>query len=130
MIRGQRGAAAAQTTIEALEGETAPPRLFESGRRLMHGLRAASVRPGRPMLVQGPGPMFHAGFTPLAQVRDFRETLSYDKPRYAAFVAAMQERGIRLIGRGLWYISAAHTREEIDRCIETAYEVLSTSGFP
>jgi glutamate-1-semialdehyde 2,1-aminomutase len=124
MNSGQPSIAAAQATLDVLECENVYSRLFELGRRLMEGLRDASKRAGRPMLVQGPGPMFHAGFTPLPQVRDFRETLTYDKPRYAAFVTAMQERGIRLIGRGLWYISAAHTPEEIDRCIETAYEAL------
>jgi glutamate-1-semialdehyde 2,1-aminomutase len=90
----------------------------------MDGLRDVSTRAGRPLLVQGPGPMFHAGFTELAQVRDFRDTLTYDKPRYAAFVAAMQERAIRLIGRGLWYISAAHTTADIDRCLAAAAEAL------
>jgi len=124
MNSGQPSIAAAQATLDVLEGENVHPRLFELGRRLMDGLRDASQRAGQPLLVQGPGPMFHAGFTPRTEVRDFRETLTYDKPRYAAFVAAIQERGIRLIGRGLWYISAAHTRDEIDRCIATAYEVL------
>jgi glutamate-1-semialdehyde 2,1-aminomutase len=124
MNSGQPSIAAAQATLDVLEGENVHSRLFELGKRLMEGLRDASQRAGRPLLVQGPGPMFHAGFTPLAAVRDFRETLTYDKPRYAAFVAAMQERGIRLIGRGLWYISAAHTPEEIDQCIATAYDVL------
>lgn len=124
MNSGQPSIAAAQATLGVLESERVHARLFELGRRLMEGLRDASQRAGQPMLVQGPGPMFHAGFTPLKQVRDFRETLTYDKPRYAAFVAAMQERGIRLIGRGLWYISAAHTQEEIDQCIATAFDVL------
>jgi len=68
--------------------------------------------------------MFHAGFTKLSKVADFRDTLMYDKPRYAAFVAAMQDRGIRLIGRGLWYISAAHTAADIDHCIAAAADTL------
>jgi glutamate-1-semialdehyde 2,1-aminomutase len=124
MNSGNPSIAAAQATLHVLESEAVHPRLFELGRRLMAGLRDASQRAGKPLLVQGPGPMFHAGFTTLDIVRDFRETLSYDKPRYAQFVAAMQDRGIRLIGRGLWYLSAAHTLEEIDRCVATAYDAL------
>ena len=124
MNSGQPSIAAAQATLAVLEDEHVHPRLFELGRRLRDGLREASQRAEQPLLVQGPGPMFHAGFTPRQEVRDFRETLTYDKPRYAGFVAAMQERGIRLIGRGLWYVSAAHTQDEIDRCIATAYDVL------
>jgi glutamate-1-semialdehyde 2,1-aminomutase len=124
MNSGNPSVAAAQATLRVLEGEAIHPRLFDLGRRLMEGLRDSSKRAGNPLLVQGPGPMFHTGFTTLERIRDYRETLTYDKPRYGAFVAEMQERGIRLIGRGLWYISAAHTTEEIDLCVATAYEVL------
>lgn len=124
MNSGNPSVAAARATLAVLEGERVHPRLFELGRRLMDGLREVSARAGRPLLVQGPGPMFHAGFTGLATIRDFRDTLSYDKPRYAAFVVAMQERGIRLIGRGLWYISAAHTTADIDRCVAATAEAL------
>jgi glutamate-1-semialdehyde 2,1-aminomutase len=124
MNSGNPSVAAAQATLRVLEDEAVHPRLFELGRRMMEGLRDTSKRAGNPILVQGPGPMFHTGFTKLERVRDYRETLTYDKPRYATFVAGMQERGIRLIGRGLWYISAAHTTDEIDRCVATAYDVL------
>ncbi len=124
MNSGNPSVAAAQATLRVLERESVHPRLFEMGQRLMEGLRDAAQRTGSPLLMQGPGPMFHAGFTSLAKVRDYRETLSYDKPRYAAFVTAMQDRGIRLIGRGLWYLSAAHTEEEIDRCVDVAFAVL------
>jgi glutamate-1-semialdehyde 2,1-aminomutase len=69
--------------------------------------------------------MFHVGFTSLKEVSDYRDCLSYDKTRYAMFVRGMQERGVRLIGRGLWYISAAHTEADVDRCAVTAGEVLA-----
>lgn len=124
MNSGNPCVAAAQATVRVLERDDVHSHLFELGRQLMEGLRDVSQRAGSPFLVQGPGPMFHAGFTPLPRVRDYRETLTYDKPRYAKFVAAMQERGIRLIGRGLWYISAAHTAADIERCVATAYEAL------
>lgn len=124
MNSGNPSIAAAQATLEILERENVHPRLFELGRRLMAGLGDASRRAGHPLLIQGLGPMFHTGFTPLTKVRDFRDTLSYDKAKYATFVRGMQDRGVRLIGRGLWYVSAAHTDAEIDQGIATAYEVL------
>ena len=37
----------------------------------------------------------------------------------------MNDAGVRVIGRGLWYISAVHTDAEIDHAIATAREVLS-----
>jgi L-alanine-DL-glutamate epimerase-like enolase superfamily enzyme len=39
---------------------------------------------------------------------------------------AVYDRGVRVIGRGLWYISAAHTETDIDQAIDTAHDVLRT----
>jgi glutamate-1-semialdehyde 2,1-aminomutase len=126
MNGGNPSIAAALATLDVLQREAVHDRLFTLGQRLMAGLRAAAERADVPLLVQGYGPMFHAGFTSLRRVRDFRDTLTYDKPGYAAFVRGMQDRGIRLIGRGLWYISAAHTDAEIEQAINVAGGVLRT----
>jgi len=124
MNSGNPSIAAALATIETLETEDIHPRLYAYGTRLMAGLRDAARQADVPLLVTGLGPMFHTGFTTRDAVRDYRDTLSYDTARYGRFVRGMQERGIRLIGRGLWYISAAHTEAEIDQCLDTAVDVL------
>lgn len=126
MNAGQPSVAAALATLRILERDDVHARLFQTGQQLMAGLRQAAADAGLTLLVQGPGPMFHAGFTALDAVHDYRDTLHYDKTLYARFVLAMQERGIRLIGRGLWYISAAHTQEESGHCIEVAGEVFQS----
>ena len=94
------------------------------GQRLMTGLREATRQTGHSLLVQGPGPIFHVGFTAKAKVADYWDTFAYDKAAYAQFALAMQERGIRLIGRGLWYLSAAHTEAAIAHCLAKAQEAL------
>jgi len=91
----------------------------------MEGLREVSRAAGQPFLVQGLGSMFHCGFHTANKVTDLRGVLGYDRAKYAAFVGGMQDRGIRLIGRGLWYISGAHTDADIDVAIKTAGEVLA-----
>ncbi len=126
MNSGNPTVAAALATIAVLEQDAVHPHLFAIGERLMTGLRRAAASANLPLRVQGPGPMFHTGFTPLETVRDYRNTLHYDKSLYSRFVREMQERGIRLIGRGLWYISAAHTPAEIDHCIAVATDVMNT----
>ncbi len=128
MNSGNPSIAAAVATLRVLETEHVHQTLFSLGQRLMDGLRKAAQETGHQVLVQGLGPMFHMGFSALERVRDFRDTWSYDKPKYAKFVAGMQDRGIRLIGRGLWYISAAHTEAEIDQAIDTARSVLKSLG--
>ncbi len=118
--------AAAIATIEVLESDkTVYERIFSLGKKLMSGLEKISLKHDQPLLVQGPGPMFHTGFTPLKKVKDFRDTLLYDKSRLGKFVANMQDEGIRIIGRGLWYISAVHTMEDIDKALAAADKVLS-----
>lgn len=124
MNSGNPSVAAATATLEELERDRVHPRLFALGEHLMEGLREAARATGQPLLIQGPGPMFHAGFTTLTCVRDYRDTLPFDKAKYTAFVFGMQERGIRLIGRDLWYLSAAHPRDEIDHAVTMAREVL------
>jgi glutamate-1-semialdehyde 2,1-aminomutase len=88
--------------------------LTSLGKRLMDGIRSAAARQGKSVLVQGPGPMFHVGFTERSAVHDYRESQEYDTARYGRLVQAMQERGVRLIGRGIWYVSAAHTQDDVD----------------
>ncbi len=116
--------AAALTTINVLERDNVHEKLFALGRSLMEGLRDAAKETHQNLLVQGLGPMFHVGFTSKTSVNDYRDTLGYDKAKGAAFIRGMQEEGIRVIGRGLWYISGAHTENDVDTAIRAARKVL------
>lgn len=125
MNSGNPTVAAALGTIEVLERDNTHEKLFRLGTRLMEGLREAAKSTSQNLLVQGMGPMLHTGFTDKSRVLDYAGTLSYDKTKGGQFIRGMQERGIRIIGRGLWYISNAHTENDVDRAISTAREVLA-----
>lgn len=125
MNAGNPTVAAALATIEVLEKENPYPRMFRYGEKLMVGLREAAARHGHSLVVQGPGPMFHTAFTNKTEINDYRDTLDLDRVKLGKFVAGMHDRGIRIIGRGLWYISAAHTAEDIEHTVDTAAEVFS-----
>lgn len=125
MNAGHPSVAAALATISILEREAPHARMFALGQRLMSGLRQAAADAGHQVLVQGPGPMFVTAFTDRDVFRDHRDTLTADRARLGRFVAGMHDAGVRVIGRGLWYISAVHTDAEIDHAIATAREVLS-----
>ena len=101
--------AAALATIEVLEKENPYERMFRFGNKLMDGLRKVALAKNHNLLVQGPGPMFNIGFTDLKKVKDYRDTLMFDRAKLGKFISAMHDEKIRVIGRGLWYISAAHT---------------------
>jgi glutamate-1-semialdehyde 2,1-aminomutase len=117
--------AASLATIEVLEEENPYDRLFEYGQRLREGLQQAAVETGQNLLVQGIGPVVHCGFTNLSQVKDYRDTFSFDKAKLGKFIAGLHNKKVRVIGRGLWYISAAHTEDEIDHAVKAARDVLA-----
>jgi glutamate-1-semialdehyde 2,1-aminomutase len=121
---GNAPVAAALATINVLEKEQPYEKLFRYGKLLMEGIRSATKRTGHNMLVTGPGPMFCTTFTDHSSIKDYRDTLSSDQNKLKSFVAAMHEEGIRIIGRGLWYISLAHNRDDIDRAVDTLSKVL------
>jgi glutamate-1-semialdehyde 2,1-aminomutase len=66
--------------------------------------------------------MFHLGFTGTPEIRDARGMEACDRGKGARFVALMQDRGVRLIGRGLWYVSAVHSEEDLDLAVDAAAE--------
>ena len=91
----------------------------------MEGLTAIAQRTGQNLLVQGLGPMFHTGFSENNRIRDFRDTQNYDKNKLGEFIARLHDKGVRVIGRGLWYISAVHNEDHIDQALTVSEEVLS-----
>lgn len=121
---GNPTVAAALKTIEILERDQVTEDLFRLGKKLMTGIREIARESGANLLVQGLGPMFHTGFTDLHSVSDFRDTLSYDKKKLNQFISQMHEKGIRIISRGLWYISASHTDEHVEHTLNVVRDVL------
>lgn len=117
--------AAALATITTLEHERPYQRMFTLGKRLMQGIQDAAKKNNQNLLVSGFGPMFVTLFTDSPEINDYRGTLSADKAKLGEFIIKLQNKGIRVIGRGLWYISAVHTQEDIDKAIEAVNEVLA-----
>ncbi|WP_316814388.1 aspartate aminotransferase family protein [Pedobacter heparinus] len=116
--------AAALATIDVLEKERPYERMFKLGKEMMDGIRKAAKLTGHQLLVQGPGPMFNISFTEQKKISDFRGTLACDKVKLGKFIAGMHDQGIRIIGRGLCYISAVHTAEDINFAIGKIEKVL------
>jgi glutamate-1-semialdehyde 2,1-aminomutase len=100
-------------------------RIRKNGKALMSGIRRIARKQKKPLLVQGLGPMFHVGFTPKKEITSFRDCDSYDAARYGQVVSAMRERGVRLIGRGIWYVSAAHTEKDVEKTLALLEDVMS-----
>ncbi len=125
MNSGNAPVAAALATLTILERDQPHERMFKFGQKLKAGIQSAAEKYGHNLLVTGPGPMLCMGFTDRSSVRDFRDTLSFDTPKLKKLIAALHREGVRVIGRGLWYISTAHTEEDIDHAIRAVDKVLS-----
>jgi glutamate-1-semialdehyde 2,1-aminomutase len=90
--------------------------LHARGARLREGVAALGAELGLPLQVQGIGPMFHAAFA-AEPLRDYRSAAAMDTARYHRLTRALMERGIRVLERGLWYVSTAHTDADLDQTL-------------
>ncbi len=95
------------------------------GGALMAGIRGIANRLELPLLVQGVPSAFHLSFTDLSAIREYRDyALHCDKDRYNRFTLELLRRGIRVINRGIWYVSAAHTDAQIAQTLAAVEDAL------
>jgi len=118
--------AAAAATIAILESNDGEiyKHIHALGQQLQQGLRRIAENAGQDILISGPGQMTHMAFSSVTKLVNYRDCLESDNAKYGVFAKEMLDRGVRLIGRGIWYISAAHTAADIEEAIDVAAEVL------
>jgi glutamate-1-semialdehyde 2,1-aminomutase len=109
--------AAAAATLRILRDDPPYERISARGDRLMDELRRLGSDHGFELNIQGLPMSFHAGFGP-GPVLDYRSLSRLDADLYARFTQALIENGVWVAGRGIWYLSAAHTEADIDETLE------------
>jgi glutamate-1-semialdehyde 2,1-aminomutase len=89
--------------------------------RLTHGLHEAFEGAGVPHTVNRVGSLFSVFFTE-GSVGNYADAKAADHDRYARFFHAMLDAGIYLPPSGYeaWFLSTAHTEEDIDRTLVAA----------
>lgn len=109
--------AAAKAAITQLrdERETIYPRMRALGEKLAAGL--TRIIPGS--VTTGDGPVFTLHLQPHPP-RNYRETLAADRQRYSDFALALLDAGILVLPDARWYISAAHTEQDIEAVMAAA----------
>lgn len=118
--------AAANATLDVLSRDNGAvyEQIRATGRSLMDGIRQAAREAGHSVLVQGIGPVFFAWFTDLEQLTTFRDNWACDESKYAAFQGKLINHGVRTIPSGRWYVSAAHTEEDVRLTIDAVGKTL------
>lgn len=94
------------------------------GERLMAGIRDEAKRAGKDVHIRGVGTAFFVSFNDREEIVDYRTSLSRDREAYTRFWSAMQERGVRLIPEGLWFVSTAHTEKDVEQTLAAVREAM------
>lgn len=117
--------AAARAALTTLIGDADSiyGNLFRRGERLRDGLAAMLRRQDHSLHVAGEGPVFHLSFTE-RQPRNYRDLLTSDRQKYSNFALALLDEGVLILPDGRWYLSAAHTDEDIERTLEAVERTL------
>jgi glutamate-1-semialdehyde 2,1-aminomutase len=113
--------AAAKAAISHLRGNsgTIYPRLRQLGEKLSSGLAQALRQAGHDANTTGDGPVFTLHIQQGAP-HTYRDTLKADKQAYSDFALALLDEGVQVLPDARWYISAAHTEQDIDATLAAA----------
>src|SRR5690606_39275951 len=87
------------------------------GVRLQKGLQNLFDVHGLESNIQGLSMAFHVGFGK-GPITDYASLQHLDLEGYAKFASTLVDHGVWVTGRGIWYLSAAHTKEDIDQTLE------------
>jgi len=118
--------AAADTTLEILldPSEDVYGRMDRLGRRLFQGLQTLPNQ-GLPILVQGVPTCFHILFTEQRAIANYSDFVACDITRARLWVENALLEGIFQMGDARWYVSGAHTDEDITTTLERAERTLT-----
>ncbi|SEG67370.1 glutamate-1-semialdehyde 2,1-aminomutase [Bryocella elongata] len=125
--------AGAIATLDALEQDehAAYAAADRAGLALVDGLRGLAKKLNLPLVVQGYGVIFYLGFPKQGvalhegqAITDYRTSLTMDQDLYSAFVSDIVGRGVRIIPRGNWFLSSAHTDDDVAATLEAAEAAL------
>jgi glutamate-1-semialdehyde 2,1-aminomutase len=128
--------AAGAATLGVLERDNGDiyRKIQQTGSALMEGIRASAAKVGVPIVVQGDPAVFFVGFPidvgKATDMVDYKTSLAMDNELYAKFVSAMTQRGIRIIPRGNWFLSAAHSDADVAQTLGAVEESLSEVVVP
>jgi glutamate-1-semialdehyde 2,1-aminomutase len=87
--------------------------LYGLGGQLRTGLQAHLQTAKIPALVEGTGPVVQVSLTSQSRLLNYRDWARRDIASYQRIVTALAERGVRTIPRGTWYLSTAHSEDDL-----------------
>jgi glutamate-1-semialdehyde 2,1-aminomutase len=125
--------AAGLATLKILNADSGIyTRLERSAQRLAAGVTTACANAGIPCVCNRAGSMMTLFFTGQKEIASYRDAETCDTKRYARFFHAMLDAGVYLPPSQFeaWFVSAAHTDDDLDRAVSCCRGALDTLQEP
>ena len=129
--------AAANATLAELRrgGDELYRELDARAARLAQGLRDAAAAVGAPLVVNQIGAVLHLLWAPRLPLRSHEDAYASDTAAVADVAAHLLGSGVFALERGLWFISTAHTDDDVDVTVAAAEAAIAAvvkraSGSP
>jgi glutamate-1-semialdehyde 2,1-aminomutase len=123
-------AAAALYTLRRLNEPGTLENIHTHGLACMEAIRRAAQDGGIPCVVQGVGSMFQVIFNKDGKpLKHYRDLLEVNTQRYAAFRHALLMQGVHVnsSGSACWFISAAHTADDLEYTTHAIAQAMSAA---
>jgi len=108
-------AVAGLATLEVLNSCVTYEKVFDTGNQLMDGLKAARKDNGHVANILGEAPLFDVFFTN-KPIKNYRDILQSDTKKSMVYNQLLRQRNI-FKGDSKFYVSVAHTQDDIDLAI-------------
>lgn len=120
---------AAVATLKELEANdgAALKHVDEVGNRLIDGLKKIAADSGENLQVTGYGAAVNTYFGEPDSVCDYQSYKKGDAGKLQALLSTLTGQGVRPTGRGTWFISAAHSNDDIDQTLAIVRDALATA---
>lgn len=120
--------AAGLTTLELIQQPDFYAPLFEHTEQLVNGLKDRAGAAGIPLTTNHVGTMFGVFFTEEKQITNYQQVMSCNNDHFNQFFHGMLKEGVYLAPASFeaGFMSAAHTREDIEYTLEAAAKVFSS----
>lgn len=120
--------AAGLATLKKIQAKGFYEPLFSNTASLVEGLQQVAEETGIPFTTNHVGTMWGGFFTDASSVSNFRQVMACDTARFNRFFHGMLHQGVNLAPASYEaaFMSAAHTRDDIDFTLSAARAVFKT----
>ena len=122
------GCMAAKTVLNELRrGNSAIiHRINKMGKYMMEEIAKLAEKYNQTVRIQGEGAFFCVSFHK-GEIWDMRDAFSQESDKYFIFRELLLDRGIHIFPteKGLWYLSAAHTEDDIEKTLRVVDQVFA-----